>query len=214
VADDPLSVECPACSAPPFAKCRTPTGKEYERPHHHRHVAISKHPAKLVTCPSCGAEPGFLCLHLARKNVRNVGFHDARDHQAEAAGVGQPVTGLYFPNGTQVRDLWVEAARVRKEDGLKSFKVRMVGSTNLYLWASSFDGEVWCGDLFKDKSQRAAVRRRKSIVDAVGDLSRKGTFWSEDVLEKYKEHGSTFEEDEGEAPADWGDCDHSPCTGH
>jgi len=215
---DPLTVTCPDCGAAPKKPCTMAKGGAMKSPHGHRLVQVSGHPAMAVPC-MCRAKKDELCINLRCFNKRNVGFHDTRDQAAYAAGHSAVVPGLVYPNGAPVRSAWILSDRRRKADQARSVKIRKIGTINFYFWATTFDDKIWYGANFKEKSQRAAVASRASIVDAVAALAFSATtVWSKEVRADFgpdlPPQVMTLEEDEGEAPAHFGDCDHAPCTGH
>jgi hypothetical protein len=214
---DPLTVTCPDCGAAPKKPCTASKGATLKSPHTLRFVQVSRHPAMAVPC-HCRAKKDELCINLRCFNKRNSSFHDQRDEAAYAAGHSAVVPGLFYPRGGPVRSAWVLSDRRRKVDQARSVKFRKVGTLNFYLWASTFDDKIWYADNYKDNSLKAALKARESIIDAVAALAfQSTTIWSDRVrkdLGPLPPQTMTLEEDEGEAPAHYGDCDHAPCTGH
>lgn len=209
---DPLSIVCPDCLVPAGQPCFDKRGPR-TRPHDHRFIQLAPHPAKEIAC-ACGAQIGELCINLRCKSKRNSNYHDDRDRAAYAAEVGTVVPGLVYPNGAPVRRPWCGPDRIRKSDGAHSLRVRVPGAFNPMFWVTTFDQKLWYGHLWKDKSQKAAIKARESIVDAVAAIGKTGaTVWDKEVMDTYGPH-PPYEDQEDPGEAHWGDCDHSPCTGH
>lgn len=210
---DPLSIPCPDCRVGVGHLCMDKSGAR-SRSHDHRVLQLVPHPAKEIPC-QCGALVGELCINLGCRTKRNTNYHADRDEAAYAAGLGSAVPGLVYPNGALVRQPWCVSDRARKSDGVRSVRFRVPGQYNPTLWASSFDSKIWYGAQWKDRTLKAAQAARDSIIDAVAALAKGAeTIWDKEVLQGAGPDVAWSKPDPNEAPAHWGDCDHSPCTGH
>jgi hypothetical protein len=183
----PLTVRCQVCGAGQDSPCFTEQGKQMSTPHRHRYVQVSGRAPLAVPC-DCGALVNDLCINLRSSKLRNVSFHLGRERAAYAAGIGDLVPGLTYPDGDPVRRPWVLADRNHSE--YRAVKFYVVGFDSVYFWAATGAGRVWYAADYKSTAVRELCRARASIVDQVAHLNddTARTIWQPDVVEKYKSY--------------------------
>lgn len=177
----PNEVTCPVCAAPPDAPCvykkadHGPYGPT--RPHEARFTLAYGYPGLAVECETCKQPPGALCRDMRTRALRfNTSFHVGRDTAAFAARAGKTVVGLSYPNGTKVREPWINADKTRKKDGLRSVRFRKVGNYAFCYWGCTYNGKLWIAHLKRNVALHEARRRKfESPVDSLGDLTRRAT---------------------------------------